>query len=119
MVETKKRIYVSHDEMLAEYHNSQKAGQPTEKLVVLFTKIAKHFSTQFRYVNKCDENACINYAVSEAWRKWDKFDVRITDNVFSFYTTMLANDLRIHYKKITKGKNVNISIESLFSNDNK
>jgi len=113
----KSKIYVTPKELFAEYNTSIENGKPTEKLVVLFTKIAKHFATTFNYKNTCDLNACVNYAVSEAWRKWDKFNPAVSDNVFSFYTTMISNDLRIHFNFITRGKNKQISIEVLFSND--
>ena len=110
-------IYVTPKEFLFEYNKSIDVGKPTDKLVILFTRIAKNFATTFDYKNKCDLDACVNYAVSEAWQKWSKFDSEVSDNIFSFYTTMISNDLKIHFKYITKGKFVNISIDALFEND--
>jgi hypothetical protein len=115
-VNNKKKIYVTPKELLFEYDKSIEIGKPTEKLIVLFEKIAKHFGTVFDYKNKCDFNACVNYAISEAWLKWDKFNPEKSDNLFSFYTTMISNDMRYQYKLINKGKNIQISIDSLFSN---
>ena len=111
----KKNHYVSARELYDEYNNSITAGRCTDKLLLYFRRIAKHFTTTFEYVNKCDADAIIEYAVAEAWQKWDSFDSTRTDNIFSFYTTMIANDMKLHYKQLTKGKALNISIESLFT----
>jgi len=116
--EKKTNIYVTPKELLEEYNKSIEIGKPTDKLIYLFTKIAKHFSTIFDSKNKCDLDACINYAVSEAWQKWDKYNPEVSDNIFSFFTTMLSNDLKLHYKVITRGKKFQISIESLLTNKN-
>ena len=73
---------------------------------------------QFQYTNKIDFNACVNYAITEAYYKWHTFNQQKSNNIFSFYTTMILNDMKIHYKQITKGKKINISIDSIFSNEN-
>lgn len=114
----KQNHYVSQKELFIEYNNSISKGSCTDKLLSYFRKIAKRFATTFEYVNKCDAEAVIEYAVAEAWQKWDSFDPEKSSNIFSFYTTMLANDMKAHYKEITKGKNLNISIEALFSSEN-
>lgn len=106
--------YITSDELFEEYNKSLEGGFCTDKLLSYFQKIAKRFSTKFHSTNLIDKEAVINYAVTEAWLKWNMFDPKKSSNIFSFYTTMIANDMRLHYKSITKGKNVNISIESLF-----
>lgn len=108
--------YLSQKELFTEYNNSINAGKCTDKLLVYFRRLAKRISTTFEYVNKQDLNAVVEYAVAEAWMKWDTFNPERTNNIFSFYTTMIINDMRTHYKEITKGKDLNISIESLFTN---
>ena len=113
-----KNYYVTPEELQTEYSNCIDAGKVTDKMLKLFTKIAKHFATTFDYTNKCDAEACINYAVSEAWQKWQKYNSEKSDNIFAFYTTMIANDLKLHFKLITKGKSKSIYIETLLSNEN-
>jgi hypothetical protein len=117
MLEKTTKIYIPSKLFSEEYNKSLELGKPTDKLIILFSKIAKGFSTTFEYKNKCDLNACINYAVAEAWQKWDKFNPEVSENLFSFFTTMISNDLKFHYNQITKGKKVNISIDALFSNE--
>lgn len=113
----KTKIYIQPKDLIAEFNKSVELGQPTNQLLVMFGKIAKNFCTQFEYKNKCDMDACINFAVSEAWLKWNKYNSERSDNVFSFYTTMIANDLRLHYKQLTRGKSTHVSLDALFSNN--
>jgi len=112
----KQNIYLDPKILLTEYDKSIGLGVPTEKLVVLFQKIAKNFATTFNSNNKCDLNACINFGVSEAWQKWNKFNPEKSDNLFSFYTTIISNDMKLHFKQITRGKGKQISLDALFSN---
>lgn len=107
--------YVSAKELWEEYNNSITKRECTDKLLLYFRRIAKHFATTFEYVNKQDLNAVVEYAVAEAWQKWSTFNPEITNNIFSFYTTMIANDMKLHHKLITKGKELHISLESLFT----
>lgn len=111
----KNNQYVSAKELYEEYNKSLQLGKCSDKLLLYFRRIAKRFASTFEYVNKADADAVVEYAVAEAWQKWDTFDSQKTNNIFSFYTTMLANDMKLHYKQLTKGKNLNISIESLFT----
>lgn len=114
----KSNIYLTPENFLKEYNLSVDEKKPTDRLIIMFKNIATEFSKVWIHTNKCDRDACINYGVSEAWRKWDKFDPKVSNNLFSFFTTMISNDMRLHYKKLTKSKDVNISINALFSNNN-
>ena len=115
----KQNIYLDPKVLFTEYDKSIELGKPTEKLIILFQKIAKNYATTFNSNNKCDLNACINFGVSEAWQKWNKFNSEKSDNIFSFYTTIISNDMKLHFKEITKGKGKQISLDALFSNTEK
>jgi len=112
----KQNIYLDPKVLFTEYDKSIELGRPTDKLVILFQKIAKNYATTFNTSNKCDLNACINFGVSEACQKWNKYDTEKSDNIFSFYTTIISNDMRLHFKEITKGKGRQISLDALYSN---
>ena len=114
-----KKHYLTQKDFLEEYNKCLEDGKASSKLTLMFEKIAKNFAKTFDVVNRCDTLACINYAVAEAWIKWDKFNPEISDNIFSFFTTMISNDMKLHYKTLNKGKNVNISLDALLSNENK
>lgn len=113
------KIYLKPKTFLEDYNKSIELGKPTDNLISHFTKIARRFGAQFDNINKIDFDACVNYAVTEAWIKWYKYDSQRTDNIFSFFTTMLANDMRLHYKQLNKGKELRISIDSLLSSNDK
>lgn len=113
----KSKQYLPPEKFLKEYNLSVEQGKPTDRLIQMFNLLATEFSKVWVHTNKCDRDACINFAVSEAWRKWDKFDTNVSNNLFSFFTTIISNDLRLHYKKLTKSKDINISIDALFSNN--
>lgn len=113
----KSNQYLSPEKFLKEYNLSVEQGKPTDRLIQMFKTIATEFSKVWVHTNKCDRDACINFAVSEAWRKWDKYDTNVSSNLFSFFTTIISNDMRLHYKKLTKSKDINISIDALFSNN--
>lgn len=111
-------IYLKAEDFQAEYDKSVQLGEPTSKLLNMFEKIAKRFSTTFQYYNTQDRDACVNFALTEAWLKWKKYDRERCDNIFAFFTTMISNDMRLHYNNLMKGKDVNISIDALFDSDN-
>lgn len=113
------KIYLSQKDLKEEYFKSVEAKAATSRLLHMFQKIAKNFIRQYDSPNKIDTDACVNYAVAEAWQKWNKYNPEVSDDIFSFYTTMIANDMKLHYKQINKGKELNISIESLLSNEDK
>lgn len=112
---SKVTIYITPAQLYTEWLNSCKAGACTTKLLMYFEKIAKEYSKVFEYTNYQDRIAIINYAVAEAWQKWDKYDPERTNNIFAFFTQMIKNDLMIHYNYLTKGKATNISIEALYA----
>lgn len=111
----KSNHYVSAAELRQEYLKSLEQNKCTDKLLMYARRILKRFTTTLEYVNKCDLDACIEYALGEFFIKWNTFDENKTKNIFSFYTTILVNDLRMHYKQINKGKDICISIDALYS----
>lgn len=107
--------YIDPNEMRKEFDECLKKGVCSRKLMNMFVKIAEGFSVKFMYLNSVDKRACINFAITEAWRKWNKFDPSRSDNIFALFTTMISNDMRQHYKQITKNYPRSISIESILS----
>lgn len=116
---SKQNYYVTPIEINNEYYKSVENGKPTDKLLNIFQKIATKFATTYKYINDCDRRSCINYAVSEAWQKWNEFKPEVTSNLFSFYTTMISNDLRIAWNNLNRYKSTSISLDALMSNEKK
>lgn len=107
--------YVTPKEFQEEYTKSLEKGEPTQKLILFFQKIAKGYAPTLGTANKIDTDACINFAVSEAWLKWKKFNSELYSNHFAFFTSMIGNDLKQHYNDLMHGNKNSISIESLFT----
>jgi hypothetical protein len=102
---------------MAEYDICVSKNECTTQLIKYFEIIARHVSRIFYYSSKTDQESCINFAISEAYRKWNKYNTFRSMNIFSFFTTMIKNDIQTHYNYINKHKNMHISIESLFVNN--
>lgn len=115
--ELKSNIYLDPKHIQDCFDDSVKKGECTSELLECFQKIAENFITKYNNANDEDRRACINYAVSEAWQKWDKYDKNRSPNIFAFYTQMISNDLRIHYKMINRHNSMKISLDSLTSDD--
>jgi hypothetical protein len=109
--------YLNPKNLMIEYNSCLEKNECSPKLIKYFENIARHFSRVYYYSSKNDLDACVNYAVSEAFRKWKKYNVKRSENIFSFFTTIIRNDLQTHYKYINKHKSEHISIESLFTNN--
>lgn len=111
-----KKYYVKPEEFHKEYEASLLIDKPTDKLLKMFELIASNYSSKFNNSCDLDKNACINYAVSEAYVKWREYDKTRSNNIFAFFTQMIKNDLTSSYNQINKNSYRNISIDSLFSN---
>ena len=119
---TKNNYYLPPDKFARIYQEAVIAKKPTAGLFECFRLIAENYSSIYNNTSQHDKDSIINYAVSEAWRKWEKYNPEVTTNIFSFFTTMISNDMKTHYNLIF-GKNKNkdnkytfVSIEKLFGN---
>jgi hypothetical protein len=113
---SKNNYYVKPEEFHEEYNKSLILDKPTDKLLKMFERIGKGYSTTFRG-NKLDQDACVNYALCEAWKKWKKYDEKRSKNIFSFFTQMIKNDMAQHHNKIFHKKELYISIDAMFINN--
>ena len=109
--------YLEPDKLTKDYEDSLKLGKCNDALLKDFQLIAENSIRRLNNGNEehIDRDVCINYAVTEAWRKWKSFNPKKTTNIFSFYTTMILNDMRIHYNYLNRWNGRCISM-SLFEN---
>jgi hypothetical protein len=112
-----KKFYLTNKDFYDEYIVSYNQGKPTNKLIKMFELIATNYSSKFNNLCELDKNSCINYAVSEAYLKWKTFDIEKPESIFSFFTQVIKNDLTISYKNIMRNSHLNISIDYLFTKD--
>lgn len=110
-----KRFYINPVKMREVWEASKLNGECSLELLTYFQKIAFHFSNVFWYGDKYEKDSCINFALAAAWQKWDKFDPQRCENIFSFFTTMIANDIRLEWNSMTRNKDRHISLDALMS----
>lgn len=109
--------YLAPEKLRKDYNDSLKEGKCNNELLKDFRLIAENSIRTLNNGNEqhIDRGVCINYAVTEAWCKWKSYDPNKTSNIFSFYTTMILNDMRIHYNYLNRWKGRCISM-TLFEN---
>lgn len=110
-----KKQYLPNDVFLAEYNKCKLVGVPSDKLILMFEKIAKNYATMFHNIAYHRLKECIQYATECAYIKWDKFDQNKSDNAFSFFTQMIKNDMLTHLKKLKGHEKRCISIDAIFA----
>lgn len=107
--------YVTNIEIENEYNKSLIINEPTPKLIEYFGLIATNSSVLLGIKSKLDIGSCISYGISRAWEKWDKYDPNNSQNYFSFYTTMILNDMRTHRDRaINKNSNKMVYFADIF-----
>lgn len=113
--------YIPPIEFKNEYDASVALGRPTIKLQEMFIKLAnrRSYSKNFFYRNQCDRDAAVNFAAMQAILKWDKFDSERFSNLFSYFTSMITNDLILYRNILRKGKDREVSIDALFDSSSR
>lgn len=112
-----KNNYINPDEMLGEYDDCLKNNVCSYKLLNYFKLIANKYSKSrnISFSSNHDRNVCVNYAVTEAWQKWNKFDKTKSDNIFAFFTQMIKNDMLIMHERLYRRSRLDISLDSIFN----
>lgn len=116
-----KQNYIEPNEMLAEYNKCLENNKCSYELLKMFELIANKYSKSksINFSSTKDRVTCVNYAVSEAWQKWNKFDSERSQNIFAFFTQMIKNDLMQHHEKLYRRSRNEISLDAVFSNNDK
>jgi hypothetical protein len=102
--------YLNNADIIIEYRKSIQLNSCTDQLLRYFMLIAQRSSNIFQYHDEYDRRVCVNHAVAEAWQKWRSFNIELSNNPFSFYTTMILNDMRNEYRRMYKNKRMYISL---------
>lgn len=101
-----KRNYINSDELRQELIHCHTIGKPSEKLMLMFWKIAKEFVRGF-YIK--DSSYDFNDGISEGFLRcvemWNKFDITLNTDPFSYfsqtvYTTLLQ--MKIKSERVNK-----------------
>jgi len=110
-------IYLKNSVFTKHYNDSLTSGQCTKEFLSDFFLLAENIYKTLGRETDMDRSACINYAVTEAWQKWIQYDPKKSPNIFAFFTSMISNDIKIHYNYLNRIGNRSISL-TLFENNN-
>lgn len=112
----KKKYYIAPKDFRFEYYTSIDFDKPTNGLLEMFEKIARGWGRKYPKTNKQDLDSYIGFAVSEAWRKWKKYDPSKSDNLFAFFTSVIKNDMALAHNNLNRNKHLHVPIDGLFVN---
>lgn len=114
----KTNIYLPNEVLLLEWNKCKLVGKPSDKLILMFGKIAKGWGTTYRGVNYHRVKECVQYGTECAYIKWDRFDSTVSSNAFAYFTQMIKNDMLTHLNYLQHPEKKNISIDAIFDNNN-
>lgn len=98
-------VYLKESKLLKDWKKSKENNECSRELLDDFFILSKNIYTMIGTCYDQDRDACINYAAEKAWEKWKKYDPSKQTNIFAFFTSMISNDIKIHYNKLNnKGK---------------
>lgn len=103
-------IYLKNKDLMNHYNQSLKEGTPSKELLDDWFLIANNVYKTFAPDNSDDKLACVNYAVGECYIKWGKYNPERTPSIFAFFTSMVSNDIKQHYKILNRHNSRTISI---------
>lgn len=114
---SKTNIYLDPNDMLKVYEKCVQTNNCSYELLKMFELIANKFSKSkfINFTSNHDRRACVNYAVQEAWKKWDKYDKNRSTNIFAFFTQMIKNDLLQHHEKLNKKSRNMVHLDAIFT----
>ena len=111
-------IYLKNEVLKKHYNDSIDRGVCSKELIDDFFLLATNIYKTLGKETDIDRDACINYAVTEAWVKWIKYVPEESPNIFAFFTSMIMNDIKIHYNYLNRVSNRFVSL-TLFENEEK
>lgn len=100
--------YNNPDEFRDEILLSQKLGKVTPRCSELFVELIDHVakSKSFTFSSPQHREDVTGWAYTVVFVKYDKFDMSVTDNAFSYYTSIARNAIIEGFRKatdVTKG----------------
>ena len=106
MKRTKKKIYLTNEQLAEELLASQQLGHPTEQVCKYFRMIATHLlgSTRYRNYSKDMQEDLVSAALVKCIKNIHNFKPERADTCFNYYTrcceTSFWATLAQHYKQM-------------------
>lgn len=112
---SKKNYYVTSEQIRTELQICHLKGRITPKMTSIFVLMIDNIQSQFTYVSDEDRKDVRSHAIEKILTKWKKCDIN-RDNLFSFFTQVIKNDLYAGWNKLTKHR-ADFSYSTIFESD--
>lgn len=106
VAKTKSRNYIDKEEMLLEILKSKEQGELTERAIEMFILLGKRVikRLQHKYKTQAERDDCLQTGMYHIFKSWYKFDSRMSDNPFSYYTQIFKTGTADGYNTLNKKK---------------
>ena len=96
--------YVKNADLLEEmmYCKEHNNGLATDKLGLMFYKIATKLSKKLKYLDASDRDDCVAFAVADCIKYFVNFDPTITKNAFAYITSICTNGFAKGWRALGK-----------------
>jgi hypothetical protein len=110
--------YISNKELHIELILSKAQGRLTKKAEKSLILICKGVNKKFFYNDIDDKQDCLQEAMLSVFRFWINYDEGKTTNAFAFISEIAKRAHAKGWNKINKNRDMNISLDSIFEDDN-
>lgn len=119
-LDEKKGDYVPNGVLLAELKKCKELGRVTDDCAKMFVAIASRLSNKLTYKTPEDKEDCVQRAVLDCLKYWDRFDPDKGENPFSYFTTVCTNGLgkgweELGYTDLPHSMRVSLSASNIYS----
>jgi DNA-directed RNA polymerase specialized sigma subunit len=96
--------YVDNKELYAEISYCIEQKKLTKKAQDMLILIAERANNKLTYTTQQDKEDCIQFALLDLFKYWDRFKPEKTTNAFSYYTQIAKNGYAKGWNKLHPGK---------------
>jgi hypothetical protein len=113
----RKKNYLNNKDLFNEVVKSLRQNKPTEKLEKMLILLVDRINKKFYYANKQDSEDCKQYAYYTIFLQWNKFNPRIGNNVFAYYSEIIKRAHAQQWSMLYKQKGLNDNKAKILSLD--
>lgn len=92
--------YVKNSDLLREICVSKEQGKLTPEALRMLQKMAKECTKMLRYKDEEDKFDCLQSAMLDILKYWNRFDPTKSSNAFSYFTQVAKNGLCKGWKQL-------------------
>lgn len=105
-VPTKRTLYLTNKELLAEVINAKSKGIMTDRLASMLMMLTKKYAKKGNFVNYTYNEDMVGYATMMLVRTWASFNPEKSNNPFAFYTQCIKNSFVQYLNQEKRQRNI-------------